>query len=78
MKRTTFEPDTLAGRLQVYFEANPDEELTTQDICDKFGAASSSTVNKALSGKPQFKSEMTLMQVTPKQKAWVLVWRYER
>lgn len=34
--KPTLEPSSLSGRVQVWFEANPDEELTSWDVAVKF------------------------------------------
>lgn len=38
---TTYKPhqDSLPGRVMAFFADNPDEELTAQDVADKFGAS---------------------------------------
>lgn len=75
MKRTTVDPDSIAGRLQVYFEANPDEELSTHDICTKFGVTATA-VNKALLGKRQFVGEFSNVEIVQVKR--MRVWRYQR
>lgn len=39
-------PDGLIGRLEAFFEANPEEELTYDDVCSKFGAVRKSACNQ--------------------------------
>jgi AraC-like DNA-binding protein len=46
IKRATFTVrGSVADRVLKFFEDNPDEELTPQDIQDKFGASTSGTSN---------------------------------
>lgn len=68
----TIKPESNTGRLRAFFEANPEEELTYQDIEDKFGMTPSAARQsvKQLRDRRELET-LHVIRATPAKKASV-------